>query len=90
MTVAVAVRAENGTAVLTVSDTGKGIAPEDLPHIFERFYRADKVRSTDSGYGLGLAITKAILDAHEGTISVTSAIGEGSRFEVRLPFSSPE
>ena len=90
VTVAVAVRAENGTAVLTVSDTGKGIAPEDLPHIFERFYRADKVRSTDSGYGLGLAITKAILDAHEGTISVTSAIGEGSRFEVRLPFSSPE
>lgn len=77
---------EPGTAVLTVSDTGQGISPDDLPHIFERFYRADKVRSGSAGRsGLGLAITRAIVEAHGGTVTVTSQPGHGSIFTVRLP-----
>lgn len=76
---------ENGTAVLMVSDTGQGIPAEDLPHIFERFYRVDKSRSRVQGRtGLGLAITKAIVDAHGGTIDVASQAGAGSTFTVRL------
>lgn len=73
-------------AVLTVSDTGQGIGPEDVPHIFERFYRADKARSNAAGRsGLGLAIVKTIVDAHGGTIEVASEPGRGSTFTVRLP-----
>jgi len=72
--------------VLTVGDTGQGIAPEDLPHIFERFFRADKSRSrANSRAGLGLAICKAILDAHGGSIEVTSQPDHGMVFTVRLP-----
>ena len=82
-------RAENGTAFLTVTDTGVGIPPEDLPHIFERFYRVDKSRSRIQGKtGLGLAICKAIVEAHSGYIEVTSQPGGGSRFEVQLPSDS--
>jgi heavy metal sensor kinase len=78
--------AQNGSAVLTVTDTGTGIPPEDLPHIFERFYRADKSRSRLQGHsGLGLAICKAIVDAHGGTIDVSSQPGAGSSFVVKLP-----
>jgi heavy metal sensor kinase len=81
----VSTRAENGAAIVTVADTGQGIAPEDLPHIFERFYRADKSRSRAAGRsGLGLAISKAIVDAHGGTIEVTSQAGTGTTFTVRL------
>ena len=77
---------KNATAVLTVSDSGLGIAPEDLPHIFERFYRADKARSRSDGHvGLGLAITKAIVEFHGGSIQVSSVFGEGSTFTVHLP-----
>jgi two-component system, OmpR family, sensor kinase len=77
---------EPGAIVLSVSDTGQGIAPGDLPHIFERFYRADKARSTADGRcGLGLAITKAVVEAHGGTIRVASEPGEGTTFTVRLP-----
>jgi len=83
--VRVTVSAEDGAAVLTVSDNGQGIAPEDLPHIFERFYRADKTRSYANGrIGLGLAITKAIVEGHRGTICASSVIGVGSAFTVRL------
>ncbi len=72
--------------LLEVHDTGQGIAAEDLPHLFERFYRADKARSRNDGHaGLGLAICKAIVDAHGGTIAVTSQPGVGSTFSVRLP-----
>jgi signal transduction histidine kinase len=82
----VTTRAENGTAFLTVRDTGVGIPPEDVPHIFERFYRVDKSRSRIQGKtGLGLAICKAIVEAHSGSIEVTSQPGAGSTFEVRLP-----
>ncbi len=77
---------ENGSVILSVSDTGTGIPPEDVPHIFERFYRVDKSRSRIQGRtGLGLAITKAIVDAHSGTVEVSSQPGTGSTFKVRLP-----
>lgn len=75
-----------GFAVLTVTDTGHGISLLDLPHIFERFFRADKVRSGSAGHsGLGLAITRAIVEAHSGAITVTSEPGTGSTFIVKLP-----
>ena len=84
--VRVKVTSEPGAAVLAVCDTGQGIAPEDLPHIFERFYRADKARSSAAGRtGLGLAITQAIVEAHSGTIEVATELGKGSTFTVRLP-----
>lgn len=77
---------EDGGAVLTVSDTGIGIAGADLPHVFERFFRADPSRSRAEGRtGLGLAIVKAIAGAHGGTVAARSREGEGSTFTVRLP-----
>jgi len=83
--VRVTVRPEAGGAVLTVTDTGQGIAPGDLPHIFERFYRAEKSRSEGREHsGLGLAITKAIVEKHGGTISVASEPGSGTTFRVRF------
>jgi signal transduction histidine kinase len=84
--VRVSVRAENGAVFLSVADTGEGIPAEDLPHIFERFYRVDKSRARGRGSnGLGLAICKAILDAHSGSIDVRSQPGAGSTFTVKLP-----
>lgn len=71
-------------AVLAVADTGPGIPPEDLPRIWERLYRADRSRST-RGLGLGLSLVKAIVEAHGGSVSATSAPGAGASFEVRLP-----
>jgi signal transduction histidine kinase len=80
-----AVRAENGVLV-SISDTGEGIAPADLPHIFERFYRGEKSRSRQrGGSGLGLAIAKGIIDAHKGTIKVESEQGKGTTFTLFLP-----
>ncbi len=82
----VSVDATNSTALLRVADTGEGIPAEDLPHIFERFYRVDKSRSRSQGRnGLGLAICRAIVDAHSGGIEVTSEAGIGSTFTVKLP-----
>ncbi len=79
---------EGGRGTMTVDDTGIGIPAEDLPHIFERFYRVDKARSREvGGSGLGLAIVKWIVEAHAGTISATSTPGTGSRFLVTLPAS---
>ena len=72
--------------ILTVADTGCGIAEEDCQHIFERFYRVDQAHTRESGgYGLGLAICQSIVDAHGGKISVSSTPDVGSTFEVRLP-----
>lgn len=70
--------------VVTVADTGRGIAAEHVPHIFNRFYRVDPSR-TAGGAGLGLAIAQAIAHQHGGAITVASVVGEGTRFEVRLP-----
>ncbi len=82
-------RAEAGSAVFSVADTGQGIPAEDVPHLFERFYRADKSRSRVQGRnGLGLAICKAIVDAHGGSIEVSSQPGVGSTFTVKLPLKS--
>lgn len=84
--VAIGTRNENGAAILTVSDNGPGISAEHLPRIFDRFYRADAARPTAQGRsGLGLAIAKAIVEAHGGTIEVASEFGEGATFTVRLP-----
>jgi signal transduction histidine kinase len=80
---------ENGTALIEVSDTGVGIPEEDLPLIFDRFYRVDKARSRDlGGSGLGLSIAKWIAQAHGGGIRVQSSFGEGSKFFVTLPVLS--
>jgi heavy metal sensor kinase len=79
-------RVDGKTGVLLVSDTGQGISEQDQPHIFERFYRADKSRSrVEGGTGLGLAICKAIVEMHGGKIEVASRIAQGSTFTVRLP-----
>jgi two-component system sensor histidine kinase BaeS len=82
-------RKSDGAAVGEVRDTGIGIAVEDLPNVFERFYRVDKARSRESGgAGLGLSIGRWIAKAHAGTIEVQSSPGSGSVFQVRLPLSN--
>lgn len=84
--VGVSVRQRDGWVELVVADTGPGIAAEHLPHLFNRFYRADPSRSrTTGGSGLGLAITKHLAEAHGGSVSVTSTVGTGSTFTIHLP-----
>ena len=76
-------------AVVRVQDTGIGIPAEDLPKIFERFYRTEKSRSKETGgTGLGLAIVKHVASYHNGDVVVESALGEGSTFTLRLPLMS--
>ena len=71
---------------ISVADTGAGIAPDDLPHVFERFWRADKVRSREAGgTGLGLTIAKQIAELHGAHLGVQSEVGRGSMFTIRLP-----
>jgi two-component system sensor histidine kinase CiaH len=82
-TVAVTARGVDGRAVLTVDDDGPGIRPEDLPHVFDRFWRAPN--APEGGTGLGLAIAQWIVDRHGGSITAASRPGGGARFEVRLP-----
>ena len=84
----VTLRREGRDAVLQVSDTGIGIAEADLPHVFDRFYRADKARARmgeSGGTGLGLSIVRQIVRLHAGTVTVKSAPGEGTTFTVQLP-----
>jgi signal transduction histidine kinase len=77
---------ENGGVMLVVEDTGIGIEPQDIPHLYERFYRGKNVRQTEvHGTGLGLAIVKEIVDLHDGHIDVSSVPGKGSTFRVWLP-----
>ena len=84
--VRVETRLEPSFAVIKVTDTGPGISPDDLPRVFERFYRADQSRTAATGgTGLGLAISKAIVEAHGGSIQVSSALGSGACFTVRIP-----
>jgi heavy metal sensor kinase len=79
---------EGSETVVTVADTGVGIAAEDQPRVFERFFRADKARSREAGgSGLGLAICQSIVEAHRGSITFTSQPGRGTTFTVRLPLS---
>ena len=74
------------TALISVSDTGIGIATADVPHIFDRFWRADKARSREQGgAGLGLSIAKWIVEMHHGSIDVDSELGRGSKFQVQVP-----
>lgn len=78
--------AESGQATVSVFDDGPGIPPEDLPHIFERFYRVDKSRNrVDGGSGLGLSLVKSLVEAHGGTVNVESVVGKGSVFHVNIP-----
>lgn len=80
-------RQENGQALLQVSDTGIGIAPNELPRVFDRFYRAPSANGGARGAGLGLAIAKRIVEVHHGSIDVSSIPGSGTTFSVRLPLS---
>jgi OmpR-family two-component system manganese-sensing sensor histidine kinase len=75
---------------IRVEDSGTGIPAEDLPHIFERFYRVDKERSRQAGgFGLGLAIVRQIVELHGGQIKATSQVQQGSQFQIRLPLVTP-
>ena len=82
-------RRDQGDVVLTIADNGPGIPAEDIPRLFERFYRADKSRTgATGGTGLGLAISRTIVEAHGGSIEVSSSTDSGTTFTVRLPGSS--
>lgn len=74
--------------ILRVADTGVGIAREDLERVWERLFRADRSRG-EHGLGLGLSLVKAVVEAHGGTVTLDSALGKGSTFEIRLPLAAP-
>jgi signal transduction histidine kinase len=84
--------ASSGWVAVHVDDTGPGIPPEELSRIFERFYQLDKARSGSGprGAGLGLAISREIVEAHGGSLEAQSVVGRGSRFTVRLPIVRPD
>jgi two-component system sensor histidine kinase BaeS len=82
----VRVRAENGQAVIEVADTGIGINEDDIPRVFSRFWRADEARASSSGgLGIGLAVTKEIVERHRGSIGVARRDGGGTVFTIRVP-----
>ena len=85
--IAIGVRRENDDAVITVSDTGIGVAAEEIPRLFERFHRIENVRArSNEGSGIGLALVKELVDLHRGTIVASSTEGVGTTFTIRLPF----
>jgi signal transduction histidine kinase len=87
--IVVEVKDASGTASIAVTDQGVGIAAEALPRLFDRFYRSrEAAASSAGGLGLGLAITRILVEAHGGQISVESRLGEGSTFRVTLPYES--
>jgi len=75
--------------IVTLSDSGIGIAPEQLGRVFERFYKADRSRNRSGGNGLGLAIVKKIVDLHQGSIHIESKAGQGTKVVVKLPAIPP-
>jgi signal transduction histidine kinase len=87
--VTLSARSAAGVVQFQLRDNGSGIAPEDLPHIFNRFYRGDKSRQQNGESGLGLAIARSIVEAHGGSIGVESQVGKGSVFIISLPKSDP-
>jgi signal transduction histidine kinase len=87
--VALVLSVQGSQAVIEVRDTGIGIAEQDLPHVFERFYRADQTRSRETrGSGLGLSIAKWIAETHNGSIELHSRPGQGTTVIIRLPLTS--
>ncbi|MGM7723975.1 sensor histidine kinase [Metabacillus sp. Hm71] len=85
--VSLSIKKEANTVLIAVKDTGIGMDPKELPHIFERFYRVDKARTRQQGgHGLGLSIAKWIVELHNGRITVESKLGEGSTFLVKIPY----
>jgi signal transduction histidine kinase len=85
-----AARSKAGEVEISVTDRGEGIAPEHLPHVFDRFYRVDKSRSrATGGTGLGLAIARQLVEGHGGRISVDSQVGQGTKFRFTLPVARP-
>ncbi len=87
--VAVRVETSEGRAVIVVEDTGVGIDAQDMPYVFDRFFRSDRARRAyRGGSGLGLSIVRWIVEAHEGRVRVESRLGQGSRFSVTLPMIS--
>lgn len=88
-TVRLAGEVRDGNVTLRVQDSGPGIPDEDLPHIFERFYRGDRARQDDGSSGLGLAIARSLSEAHGGRIEVESRSGQGTTFSVYLPLAKP-
>ncbi len=87
--ITVITKQQSGFLMVTIADEGQGIAGKDIPHIFDRFYRADTSRTSQNtqGYGLGLSIAKQILDRHHATVSVKSVLGKGSTFTLKFPQS---
>lgn len=83
----IALARETDAAVITVRDNGRGIAPEALPHVFDRFYRAADAEE-GSGFGVGLALSREIVERHGGRIEVSSVLGAGSEFRIRLPHTA--
>jgi two-component system heavy metal sensor histidine kinase CusS len=90
--ITLAAHADDGLVCIDISDTGEGIPPQHLPHVFDRFYRADSARSSRGGHmGLGLAIVRAIIELHGGSINISSDLSSGTHVEVALPLThSPD
>ncbi len=89
--ITISLRVQDHEALVSVSDSGFGIPEEDIPYIFDRFYRVDKSRSAEiSGHGLGLSIVRWVVEAHRGRIKVTSTVGKGTIFFLWLPLENPD
>jgi signal transduction histidine kinase len=88
-TITITTKRHPQTTVITVSDQGMGIEPQALRHVFDRFYRADKARGGNNGFGLGLSIAQHIASLHGGSITLTSTVGKGTKVDVSLPSKTP-